>query len=208
MTDNRTTELREKLTERGVEHEARDSGMLHVTSWLARGVQWNYREIGDTHSLTMGNPWVGCTPEQAIAATLGGGKLTAEQLRDAINELQKKQPYCYDPDKPPDTLKTIGRYIGELESTVLRMYREHPIAQFEQWIEDLGLNEADAWKPRTATTDAGFARAVHDGNLWRRVNGHIRCRNCGLNIESVIALDGCNEHAIKHCPNCGHKVVG
>ena len=36
-------------------------------------------------------------------------KLTAEQLRDAINELQKKQPYCYDQDKPLDTLKTIGR---------------------------------------------------------------------------------------------------
>lgn len=64
------------------------------------------------------------------------------------------------------------------------------------------------WNTRTATTDAEFARAVHDGNLWRRVKGHIRCRNCGLNIESVIALDGCNEHAIKHCPNCGHKVVG
>lgn len=65
-----------------------------------------------------------------------------------------------------------------------------------------------AWNTRTATTDAEFARGVHDGNLWRRVKGHIRCRNCGLNIESVIALDGCNEHAIKHCPNCGHKVVG
>ena len=65
-----------------------------------------------------------------------------------------------------------------------------------------------AWNTRIATTDAEFARAVHDGNLWRRVKGHIRCRNCGLNIESVIALDGCNEHAIKHCPNCGHKVVG
>ena len=35
--------------------------------------------------------------------------------------------------------------IAVLESTVLKMYREHPIAQFEQWIEDLGLNEADAW---------------------------------------------------------------
>lgn len=65
----------------------------------------------------------------------------------------------------------------------------------------------EAWNTRTATTDTEFARAVHDGNLWRRVKGHIRCPNCGLNIESVIALDGCNEHAIKHCPNCGHKVV-
>ena len=64
-----------------------------------------------------------------------------------------------------------------------------------------------AWNTRTATTDAEFARAVHDGNLWRRVKGHIRCRNCGLNIESVIALDGCNEHAIKHCTNCGARVV-
>lgn len=76
-----------------------------------------------------------------------------------------------------------------------------------------GENDTDddvriIWNTRTATTDAEFARAVHDGNLWRRVKGHIRCRNCGLNIESVIALDGCNEHAIKHCPNCGHKVVG
>lgn len=65
-----------------------------------------------------------------------------------------------------------------------------------------------AWNSRTATTDAEFARAVYDGNLWRRVKGHIRCRNCGLNIESVIALDGCNEHAIKHCPICGERLVG
>ena len=71
-----------------------------------------------------------------------------KELRD-IWRLLPAPTYCYDPDKPLDTLKTIGRYIGELESTVLRMYREHPIAQFEQWIEDLGLNEADAWKPRT-----------------------------------------------------------
>ena len=112
------------------------------------------REVIDKHGINDGLIYSVLKGSfQAIAdelnATLGGGKLTAEQLRDAINELQKKQPYCYDPDKPLDTLKTIGRYIGELESTVLRMYREHPIAQFEQWIEDLGLNEADAWKPRT-----------------------------------------------------------
>lgn len=89
MTDNRTTELREKLTERGVEHEARDGGTLHVTSWLASGVQWNYREIGDTHSLTMGNPWVGCTPEQAIAATLGSGTLTVEQVKRIHDVIEK-----------------------------------------------------------------------------------------------------------------------
>lgn len=42
--------------------------------------------------------------------------LTAErdQLTNAINELQKKQPYCYNPEQPLGTLNTIGRYIDEL----------------------------------------------------------------------------------------------
>ena len=43
-------------------------------------------------------------------------ELTAEhdQTINAINELQKKQPYCYNPEQPLDTLNTIGRYINEL----------------------------------------------------------------------------------------------
>lgn len=42
--------------------------------------------------------------------------LTAEvdQLTNAINELQEKQPYCYNQEQPLDTLNTIGRYIDEL----------------------------------------------------------------------------------------------
>lgn len=45
-------------------------------------------------------------------------KLTAErdQLTKAINELQKKQPYCYNPEQPLDTLNEIGRYIDELKT--------------------------------------------------------------------------------------------
>lgn len=37
-----------------------------------------------------------------------------DELTNAVNELQKKQPYCYDPDNPIDTLNTIGRYVDEL----------------------------------------------------------------------------------------------
>lgn len=37
-----------------------------------------------------------------------------DELTNAINELQKKQPYCYDPEAPLDTLRTVGRYIDEL----------------------------------------------------------------------------------------------
>lgn len=45
-------------------------------------------------------------------------ELTAErdQLKNAINELQKKQPYCYNPEQPLDTLNEIGRYIDELKT--------------------------------------------------------------------------------------------
>jgi len=77
------------------------------------------------------------------------GALTADQLRDAINDLQKNQPYCYDPDKPLDTLKTIGRYIGELQSLALDMARElrslnndgipTDCMEHEQRIRELGI---------------------------------------------------------------------
>lgn len=63
----------------------------------------------------------------------------------------------------------------------------------------------EAWNTRTAS-GADFSRAVHDGQLWRRVKGRKRCGHCGLNIESVIPLDGCNESAVRFCPNCGKEV--
>ena len=75
MTDNRTTELREKLTEHGVDYEVKDLSNIkffHDTRWNANGVHWCYTEfVGATTCLTMCNEWKDCTPEQAIAATLG-----------------------------------------------------------------------------------------------------------------------------------------
>ncbi|MBR2804208.1 MAG: hypothetical protein IKE20_03560 [Eggerthellaceae bacterium] len=60
-------------------------------------------------------------------------KLTIDECKQIISKGRKQ-------------LTAAEGRIAELESTVLMMYREHPIAQFEQWIEDLGLDEADAWK--------------------------------------------------------------
>lgn len=75
MTDNRTAELREKLAERGVDYEVKDLSNIkffHDTRWNANGVHWCYTEfVGATTCLTMCNEWKDCTPEQAIAATLG-----------------------------------------------------------------------------------------------------------------------------------------
>ena len=113
MTDNRTTELRAKLTERDVEFAADDLDHLLTTSWQINDVFVQYLEsIGDyvdeddpTMRFWMNN----VTPEQAIAATLGwieepdtirneltdsglidtraelgSGTLTAEQVREAV----------------------------------------------------------------------------------------------------------------------------
>ena len=89
MTDNRTTELRWKLAERGVEYDVKDLPNIkffHDTRWNANGVRWCYTEfVGATTCLTMCNEWKDCTPEQAIAATLGKPKA-------------KSHPYGYERD--------------------------------------------------------------------------------------------------------------
>lgn len=48
--------------------------------------------------------------------------------------------------------------------------------------------------------------STNDDVYTRETRDHIKCGYCGLNIESVLQLRGCNEHAIKFCPNCGRKV--
>lgn len=71
MTDNRTTELRTKLTERGVEYEADDHKTYAYTYWG----DWAYCEPLDAKPGTLGAQCelmlIPATPEQAIAATLG-----------------------------------------------------------------------------------------------------------------------------------------
>lgn len=76
MTDNIATErLRNLLDECGVEWESKDvegvSG-FHDTRWNAYGVQWCYTEfVGNNYTKLIPSKEFHCTPEQAIAATLG-----------------------------------------------------------------------------------------------------------------------------------------
>lgn len=78
MTDNRTTELREKLTERGMKWVAYEKELslalkdFHDTRWYASGVRWSYLEINGKATLSpVGRVEIELTPDQAIAATLG-----------------------------------------------------------------------------------------------------------------------------------------
>lgn len=64
MTDNRTTELRRLLKERGVEYEAIDFGDACETRWDG------FAAIQLTPNA---NLIMAVTPEQAVAATLGNG---------------------------------------------------------------------------------------------------------------------------------------
>lgn len=82
MTDNLTTELRTKLTERDVKWwPMRNNGYYEErdTEFVANGKKHTAHEWGD--GLAVYN----LTPEQAIAATLGSGTLTAEQVRRAAH---------------------------------------------------------------------------------------------------------------------------
>ena len=85
MTDNRTTELREKLDEAGIEYEICDMPSNAQTYWG----DWCFMEPLDAKPHTLGAQCeltlIPATPEQAIAATLGSEREKAleELVRDA-----------------------------------------------------------------------------------------------------------------------------
>lgn len=87
---NATEMLRKLLDERGVEYEAyRDIKNRSITKWRTYhgafvffAVEKEGKLFVETASDTEHSAI--CTPEQAIAATLGSGTLTADDIRDLI----------------------------------------------------------------------------------------------------------------------------
>ena len=83
MSDKTATErLREILDERGVEWE--DHGYENHTWWNGRELVGWHAENRPSVNGSYVKIEAMLTPEQAVAATLGSGKLTAEQVRKAI----------------------------------------------------------------------------------------------------------------------------
>ena len=80
--DNRTTELREKLTERGVEYTTNDHMGVCETSWNGFTVM----QLTPNAKLIMV-----VTPKQAIAATMGGQRSTVE-IAELLDEFEHE---CY-----------------------------------------------------------------------------------------------------------------
>lgn len=77
-----TERLRKLLDERGVEWQDQE-GPFPITAWESNDVIWVAKAYRTGVFSVETRP---VTPEQAIAATLGGqpAKLTAEQVREAI----------------------------------------------------------------------------------------------------------------------------
>ena len=85
MTGNRTTELREKLRELGIEFATDDFGDLLTTIWWVDGIFAKYLDWCEDEDVpTLKIRMKRVTPEQAISATLGNGTLTAEQVQKII----------------------------------------------------------------------------------------------------------------------------
>ena len=83
MTDNRTTELREKLDKLGIKHLDSDLPYNKQTRWNRGAGGWGACYVEITHGSILPADSIidnctlriyDCTPEQAIAATLGNSR--------------------------------------------------------------------------------------------------------------------------------------
>ncbi|MBQ9000499.1 MAG: hypothetical protein IJ087_01445 [Eggerthellaceae bacterium] len=89
--NNESKRIREMLDERGIKWTAYEKECnlefegFYDTRWDANGVRWSYLEVNGKASLSLvGGMDVELTPEQAIAATLGGRTLTAHDVWEAV----------------------------------------------------------------------------------------------------------------------------
>lgn len=121
MTDNRTTELREKLTERGIEFATDDFDHLLTTSWRVDGIFAKYLEGTSKGYLDEDDPTLKIrinriTPDQAIAATVGNGTcelVTSEHDYDSLyyHEFSCGHDIETDNEAPPSYCPECGAKV-------------------------------------------------------------------------------------------------
>ena len=139
-----TDELRRMLDERGVEWRC---GSPNKIKWRHDGIDyvatnaWPRNDETRTkvalHSIL--------TPEQAIAATLGSGMLTAEQVREAWCR-HLRRDCLYDPPTPDwqaiaDELNaTLGAGTCHVESSIIDTY------EYNRWEYELSCGHTIIWE--------------------------------------------------------------
>lgn len=176
MTDNRTTELREKLRELGIEFATDDFDHLLTTIWWVDGIFAKYLEGTSKGCWCEDDPTLKIrmkriTPEQAIAATLGSDASVAqlaERLRGIADEMRNVGASSM---KPHDLLACYAREVDKV---------------------------ADSLK-FAATLGNGTCR-----NEWAEF-GKFRCSECWTQVDSI-STNTTQPMPIRYCPNCGRRV--
>lgn len=157
MTDSKTAteRLREMLDARGMRYEKSEDD---TTIYYDEGKRYTY-------SINPESGWAQLfgyhlTPEQAIAATLGSGTLTAEQVSKAIE-------------------RNFGK-VAVLDDG-------KPVEWRDDWVCNVGINYRAIADELNATLGSGECEAIHDTHYYIGINGiceGLYCSECGEPLSS------------------------
>jgi len=167
---NATDELRRLLDERGEDYVSDQ-----------HSVTWAYYTDPHTATESMDGTLIvtGLTPEQAIAATLGGGKLTAEQVRETVEKHWHDLPADY--DMPEAT--ALPEYSYDWQAIADELNATLGGGECEFVIED-NMNESegmgDVWF-RCTNCDTTFDYYADD---WLMKQNY--CPHCGFKIRKAV----------------------
>ena len=133
-----TDKLRRMLDERGVRYLKDDGESIRATKWKARK-QGAFLEHAMFVEYANGEtdftfPSSAVTPEQAIAATLGGGKLTAKQVRKCVRVGACDHGLWGAIDEDTDWQTIADELNAALENEecdIVKSYGKHPITNDE-----------------------------------------------------------------------------
>lgn len=180
MTDNRTTDLREKLDALGIEHtDASYKRKAPITAWHSNGATFCFVESSNQIDLHIENP----TPEQAIAATLGRPKA-------------KSHPYGYEPDTGAfDATRCECGCINDISATYCNdcggeieidmnaekeIYHTPAHMVFVEKHDDGSLEFAG--KRYIAATLARGECEIETTESWLPAELYHRCKHCGAKV--------------------------
>lgn len=115
MTDNQTTELREKLDALGIEHtDASYKRKVPITVWNSNGAIFCFVDDSNQIDLHIENP----TPEQAIAATMGSRTANVDDILELLDEMNHVESISYDVySQLHDAIAELGSETCELAET-------------------------------------------------------------------------------------------
>lgn len=189
-----TDELRRLLDERGVAH----SDHYLSTTWRdGHGILHLAGEPMADGSLVVDM----LTPEQAIAATLGSGTLTAEQVCETVEKHWHDLPAEYDMTEAtalPEYSYDWQAIADELNAAWNSRadYHGYEQAAIESW------ESIKAWNSRAERTCE-----LHDcEGSFSAVNKPVWRCDCGAFMTQY--TDATTYHKPRFCPNCGCKVIG